>query len=327
MRIVGLVLGTAAVLLAVVLLYGNRRESRRPHGGSSIEERIAASALFGGFETVFYSKADLLLGPSSKHRAAVAAGVPFAYLQGALDSLGNNVSAGILASAEAVLVGAKDFRPPSGLGSVRSKSCYIVILGDRNASDWGKYTRQATPAAVENGITVWSWSAKLGEFGEGDPRPSSFYATQVRQDYILVSNDLGELRKIADALSSTEDDPRGLSSIRDWASVSHHDVWGYRRYRQEETVDSEAAGTTNVTPGAEALVFFFDFKDKSGVLQLFCSPGDDSTAAKMNGVPGMPRFRHVRSGVWESTVQLSDDSTVSEPLFVTMGLFGFAAYL
>jgi hypothetical protein len=325
MRIVVTALGITALLVAVFFSSKNRAVGSSSDGGSSSQERAAASALFGRFETVFYSKATLLSGSVSKQGAA-AAGLPFTYLQGALNALGNNTSADIFASSEAVLVGARDFRPPSGLGSVRSQSCYVVVLRDRNTFDLRKYIHQS-PTAVENGTTVWNWSAKLGEFGEGDPRPSSLYATQIKQDYVLVSNDLGELRKIADVLSLKEDDAKGLSSIRDWASISRHDVWGYRRYRQEGIVDRKAAGMTDVTPGAEALAFFFDSGDKSGVLQLFCSPADDSTASKMNEASGLPPFRQVRLGVWQSKISLVVDVTVSEQLFGTMGLFGFGVYL
>ena len=325
MRIVGAVLGIIAVLLVVFFSYRNRAVSNSSDGGSSIQERTAASVLFGRFETVFYSKADLLSGPTSK-KAAVAARIPFAYLEAVLNSLGNNASASIFARAETVLVGARDFRPPLGLGGARSQSCYVVVLRDRSALDLRKYIRQA-PAAFDNGTPVWNWLAKLGEFGEGDPRPSSLYATQIKQTYVLVCNDFDELRQIADLLSSKDDDAKTLTGIQEWTSISRHDVWGYRRYLHAPVPDRDAVGPTDVTMGTGALALFFDAGDKSGVLQLFCSPADESTASKMNGAVRMPRFRQLRVGVWESTIPLLDDGAVSEQLFDTMGLFGFAVYL
>jgi hypothetical protein len=104
----------------------------------------AASALFSEFETVFYAKADLLSSSGGykglSEQSANSLRVPFADLLGALDSLGKPISDEMLHDADAVLVGAKDFRPPAGLGAVRSQLCYVLVLRSGNF-DLGKVAR------------------------------------------------------------------------------------------------------------------------------------------------------------------------------------------
>src|SRR4029077_11143085 len=105
--------------------------------------------------------------------------------------------------------------------------------------------------------------AKLSEFGENDTKSSSIYATQVGQSYALVSNDLKDLQTLAARLSSHDGDSQSLTGVREWSSVSRHEVWGYRRYRQTGVVDQMAAGMTDVGAGAEALAFFLDSPKKA----------------------------------------------------------------
>ena len=313
-----------ALLLAILLSGCNRGMA------NTNNELGAASTLFERFETVFYAKGDLLSGSDAYHQLskqdADALRTPFGYLLGGLDSLGKRTSAEIVESGEAVLVGAKDFRPPAGLGGVRSGLCYVVVLRSRSAFDLGKYFRQA-PVAFAVGTPVWNWSARLGEFGEGDPRPSSLYATQVAHSYLLVSNDLQELQTIAGRLASADEDRRMLTRIRDWEFVSQHRVWGYRRYRHSGVVDRVAAGMSDVTPGAEALIFFVDLKKKAGVLRLLSSPVDEGTAAKINARAVLPRLKPRGVGVWETIIPLVGDEESFEQMFGIMGLFGFGIYL
>jgi len=296
-------------------------------------ESRAAAALFGDFETVFYSKPHLLSSSDTYDQLSKLETsnlrFPFSYLQGALDALAGQFPTDTLASSEAVLVGAKDFQPPKGLGPVRSQRCYVVVLGKRGAPDLRK-TFNYDPVASAAGAPVWNWGAKLGEFGEGDLRTSSLYAVVVANSYLLVSNNLAELQSVADKLASvTDDSSRTLSGIRQWESVSRHEFWGYRRYRHTGVADRMAAGMADVTPSAEALIFFLDSNKKS-VLRLLAS--DDRTAEKMNagiskaGV-GWPPLKASGARAWETAISFSGDEQSAERTFIVVGLFGFPVYL
>jgi hypothetical protein len=291
---------------------------------TSPRESSANAVLLQQFETVFNSSANLLSDSRSSRslskRDANTLRIPFAYLIGAFDSLGSGATADVLANAEVVLVGAKDFRPPAGLGGVRSRSCYVVVLRNGNKFDFRKYFHQS-PVPLAGEISSWNWSAKLGEFGEGDPRASSLYAAQIAQAYVLVANDLEEFQIVAKGLASP---PQSLGG-NEWASLVQHEVWGYRRYRRTEASHITAAGMTDITSTAEALIFFLDGDKKKGVLQLLASDG--STAEKLNAKGKLPSLRPIRSGVWETTIPLTGDGTTSERIGATMWLFGFGLYL
>jgi len=165
-----------AIALSAFLLYG--------FIGSAADMNYAepAAALFNEFETVFFAKADVLISSGAYDHAPKSdieiLRFPFMELLEALKALGGNTSQEVVSNSEAILVGAKDFRPPAGLGGVHSQRCYIVILRTPSKFNLRQHFHQA-PSASVGGSPVWEWSAKLGEFGEEDPRASSFFAAQV----------------------------------------------------------------------------------------------------------------------------------------------------
>jgi hypothetical protein len=250
--------------------------------------------------------------------------VPFDYFVRALDKLGNDALADVLDHSDSVFVGAKAFASPAGLGVVHSKLCYVVILAQPNAFQIRKYFSQS-PVASASGASVWEWSPSLQEFGEEDSRPSSLYASQIEQSYILVSNDVSEMRAVAGLLvSSVSKLPKAISTY-DLGLADQHVLWGYRQYRQAQ--DVTAAGTLDVTRAARALVLFLDLEKMTLVLRLLESQTDGSTASKMTAGSKLPAFKPVGSGVWELTIPITDDQGTRERIFFIMWRFGFGAYI
>jgi hypothetical protein len=319
----------ATIVLTVLLGCHQRRDS----AGGNRESR-AASELYREFETVVCSKPQLLSPTASNTMHLSQAETnnlryPFAYLQGALGDLGSGAHVSILASSEAVLVGAKDFLPPKGLGSVRSHRCYVVVLGRQSTFELRKYFTSA-PIASAAGVSVWSWEAALGEFGEADPKASTLYGSQCGQSYVLVSNDLHELVTLAERLSLSSKGIQSASVIPKWEVLSQHEEWAYRKYRRAGIVNADAAGMTDVTPSADALVFFIDSDNRSGILQLIAS--DKGTAEHINARFAIakvewPPLKSPGAGLWETTIPFSGDEASADRLFVVVGLFGFPVYL
>lgn len=297
-----------------------------PKASSTPDPSRAASVLFQEFETVFYSRTTLLSRSrtprnlSDQQRSTL--GLPFAYLLGALDSEAEGLSENVLSNSTVALVGAKDFRPPTGLGGVNSRFCYILLLRSGSMFDLREFFHQPPESSPE--ILMWSWSAKLGEFGEGDPRPSTLYATQIEKSYVLLSNDPDEIKTAGKRLTS-DTSFQELGRIRDWTSLNKHDVWGYRRYSHAEISKTTAAGMTDITPTAEALAFFFDSRKETGVLRLFAS--DSTTPDKIAAAARLPQLRPVGSGVWETRIPLLDDEAGAERMTAVMWMFGFGVYL
>lgn len=300
------------------------------HRGMGDGAEVAASILLNRFETIFYTKAGLLAASGGyrllHERDADALRVPFAELQWGLDALGKSSSRQIMGSADAVLVGAKDFLSPNGLGSTNPQFCDVLVLGKRAPKLRGIFS--ASPVGSASGNAVWQWTAPAQE---GHPKPYTFYMSEVSQSYILISNDLAEIQSIASNLISADRNTRSLGGVRDWEFVNHHDYWGYRRYRHEGRVgDQDETGTEDVTSTATSLVFAVDFWQRTGWLRVLASNG--STAERINSRISTTRsslapLRPSGTGAWETKVRFTGDDKAAESMFFLMGMFGFAVYL
>jgi hypothetical protein len=284
--------------------------------------------MFDQFETVFYAKGNLLSSSGGYERLSSAEAntlrAPFGSLLHGLDALGKPASSEMLGSTDAAFAGAKDFRPPGGpppnLGDVQSQFCYVIILKSGSTFDLGRIaSKSAALSPVE--ASTWKWSAPGSE---GHPKPHQFYGTQVAGSYVLISNDPDNLHQVSAQLSSN-DRALNLSGMRDWESISQHEVWGYRAYRHSERENKDASGTVNVTPDAQALAFFFDPQKKAGVLQLFSPTA--GTADKMNGTHLLAPFKSTGSGTWETVVPMTEGQKSFDQMFVVMSWFGFGTYV
>ena len=151
-----------------------------------------------------------------------------------------------------------------------------------------------------------------------------FYATEVAHSYMLISNNLDDLHTVAAKLSAS-DIASSLSGIRGWGSISQHEVWGYRRYRHDKEAYRDAAGTSAVAPDAQALAFFVDLNQKTGVLRLFSPTA--GAADKLNATHMLPPFKTAGTGIWETAVSLLGDAASNERMGGVMGLFGFGVYV
>jgi len=285
----------------------------------------AAPVLIEQFETVFYSDIHLLSGSSVRVPLAKedrdSLSQPFFYLTDGLDSLGKNVSGEVFHLSDSVLVGAKDFRPPAGLGPVRSQRCYVVVLKNDNTLEFRKYFKES-PSASAMGSPVWSWSAKTGEFGELDSRLSSFYATQLGHSYLLVSNSVEALQAVAERLLSPNNDSKITNDVCDWASMNGYPFWGYRLYRHS---DKTSDGVSYAPPDARSLCFFVDIRKKTAVLRLVGSPTAKDALAIHAGK--IPEFRPYQAGAWETRIPLHGNDLTWERLFDIRVFFGFAVVL
>jgi hypothetical protein len=312
-----------ALSLVFLLLGSDRTSTER----NRLRATVAAAALVEErFETVFYANADLLLSTGRykqlSEQSANTLRLPFADLIGGLESLGPHASADLLSKADAVLIGARDFRPPATLGDVQSQFCYVVVLAGDNTSILARTTK--LPGVSEEEGSVWKWAAKPTE---GSRSPAQYYATQVGGSYLVITSNLDGLRLMAQKLASSKGgtSPPLAPSIRDWEAISQHEVWGYRNYYHNEAENNkEAAGTSEIMSDAQALAFFVDLKQQVGVLRLYSSAAD--TPHKINAKHMLPSLDEVNTGLWEAKVSLSGDQTL-QPMVNVMGLFGFAIYL
>lgn len=318
-------------VLCVFLLFSISIAGCYRAGPNKANNSRAAYALFDEFETVFFAKAEAVSGSGHYSQlSTMGAGTirqPFWFLMSALDSLGQDAKTRLIDSADAFLVGAKDFRSPSGLGPVRSQNCYVVVLRNPSSFELKQYFRGAPKIRVGES-QVWNWSAYLGEFGELDKKPSSLYATQIGKSYVMLSNKLEDLEIAAKQLAAGDHAAQGISKLKDWELVQQYEVWGYRRYRHENLVDRTAAGMSHITNGAQALLFTFDWKQNKFRIRLHCVPGEESTPSKINSLAIFGRLKALGGGVWEKVLPIvGGEEDTLERLASVMDLLGFGVYV
>jgi hypothetical protein len=289
----------------------------------------AASALFSHFETVFFVAGSHLSEDSLDEPPREASNMvlsPLYELREAMKALAGNHAAGLLSGNDAILVGARDFLPPKGLGPVRSQRCYIIVLRGHSTVDLDAHSGTASILTVA-GTKVLGWSAAIGEFGEEDPRPTSFYANTINGQYILVSNNLDDLKTISETLSSATNPNRVLEEIREWKQIKGYAVWGYRRYKRRKTGDATVGDASLAIASAEALTFRVDFGAKVCVLSVSGSEANVDGAIKGNPTAAFLPFRRQGLGTRSSTILLSDNQQSTDQLFAAISLLGFGAFI
>lgn len=312
----------------------------------------ASSILSGRFETVFYAKAELLSNfDAYGGMEAISANTmrfPFAGLLGALKFSGAHDPDSLLKNIDSVLVGAREFRPPAGLGGFHSKDCYVLVLNSSDAKwrglqskgflkdDNGEEFRRIvlssyfgqTQLESLGGMQVWKWSAQLGEFGEEDARkPSVFYAAHVFGRYLLVANDPDDLIATAQQLSASNKSPEVAPTIPDWQILSAHKIWGYRRLPPAGTAGRSSCGLQDVTGDVKSLSFFVDFEKQESVVRILSSDESGSAAPRISPTGRAPAFKHVSAETWEARVPFSENETSDVPLLVIVSTFGFGLFV
>lgn len=284
-------------------------------------ETSAAAVLFEKFETIFHTTPMLLSDPIGDTATAFMR-EPFGYLLVGLDKAGEGTRRAVLADSMSVLLGMKDYLPPHGLGRTISTRCYVVVLREGASVELSKYLNKSFIVSA-TGPPIWKWKADLGEFGEQDPRPSSLYATQIAQKYILISNNLDEIKNVSERVVSYTNEAAPLG-IREWEDIKQHAFWGYRKYRngQPSVASKIFAGTKGIAADAEALILYVDRKHESGVLRLLVSGVQSATAKNLNELMLKPPLKPVGPREWETTLPLEDQGRLSEISLQVLWLFG-----
>lgn len=289
---------------------------------SATEKTHAVAALFKSSETIFQTKSSLL-SEASADKGNSFVWQPFGYLSKSLEALGSQLSVTILSESENIMVGLNDFSPPNGLGSIRAKRCYIIVLRKGSTFEFSEYVKKKQAVLVAD--SVWNWSANLEEFGDADPRPSTIYAESIAHSYVLISNDRGELAKVSADLTSRGDDMEDVAGIPEWENIKRLDFWGYRKYRHERPPNPGVArliGLDKVTPRAESLLLHVDLEKQLGYLRLHCSNSSDDTVSKVNATGRMPPLKPAGEDSWETDFPLGETGMFPESAIWVWWLFG-----
>ncbi len=298
-------------------------------------ERHAASVLLNEFETVFRADSGLIEGSVGDQQLnaqeAAYLRMPFVHLFRGLDAWKSDGRTRLIAPSDIVLVGAKDFQPPvwsrpgTGLGMVHARTCHIMVFESHVAPDLRGYFPDAAIDKVSE-QPIWRWTSPPVE---GHPERYVYHIVQLETKYLVVCNELSDLKRVANSLQSRANETATSTDLESSGLMSRT-YWGHRRYRHGANVTSARASAQDlVTPTAETLTLFVDVDRKSGVLGL--SASDASAAEKLNAElrsqAGLGPLVLTIGKNWEAPFVFDGSDVSLERMFIVMGLFGFGVYL
>jgi hypothetical protein len=317
--------------IAVAFSFGCANAATGMDTSSDARSRArAASVLFPQFDTVEYATTDVLSrfdSPSgstpntgSDQTLPIALRLPYIQLIGGLHFLGQDTLTTLKTNYSGVLVGAKGFTPPEGLGMVHSQDCYIGLLRPGGHSIVEAYLNQSGSQTID-GQQVWTWTAPPDE---GYPHTTTFYIADIAHSYFVMGNDLTEFRATMRQLSQgTEDD----SKISDPDALSDKAYWAYRSVRWNKVkFDFDPTGAAAQT-ATVVMKFTGDFGTMTGQMETDTTDAAYQTDPK--GLPGSGLFNYRRKapGSWVATVPIAKDPKSTNELYTVAALFGFGVAL
>ncbi len=292
----------------------------------------ATSALFKQFETVAYTKSDILttFEPRGQIDSATDLRLPFVELIAALEALGPRVESDIEKRYSAILVGAKDFGGPvgigpgpDGLGMVNSRKCYIAIIEGGAQPNLEADFDKASEESI-GGVEVWTWSVPQYE---GSKRATEFYAAQVGGSYFVMANSRQEFLDATTTLATPVSSTSSSIHLPGWETVSTHDYWIYRIFRRSEVRSAEAAGTRNLAGDVTALTFFANPATREGFVRVLSDDTSTKNAPNLFHKTDLNRFQSIGNGVWQQEMPLTKDEAGVDALFELFYRFGFGVAL
>ncbi len=278
------------------------------------------AVLMRRYETVFYASgdavSDLYRSKGEGDRARLRLRIPFMRLFGAFAALRPGAAQSIFQGAKAVLMGAKDFRPPrsdTGLGFVQSTFCYVVLSQGANI-ELG--TMGAKPVGEVPGRPAWTWPVPREE-GQA---PMTLHASRLDHGRLLVCNDLTELQSVASALVSDQQPPLDENIARTMAALRPNRIWGVRLLRGP-------SWESRLLERSERLAFRAD--TATGEWSLWVIGRSTLESDDLNSVVSDTHMQWRSIGVkqWELNGRADDSSGQFEALYAAMSLMGFGAYL
>jgi hypothetical protein len=290
----------------------------------------AASVLFPQFESVGYAATDVLSrftssGPNAPKNGAdqtlpISLRLPFIQLLIGLHFLGPDALTKLNTNYSGVLVGAKGFKPPEGLGMFSSQDCYIGLLRPGGKSIVEAYLNQSGSQTID-GQKVWTWTAPPYE---GYPYTTTYYIADIEHSYFVMGNDLTAFRATMRQLSQgTEDD----SKISDPDALSDKAYWAYRSLRWNKVKhDTDTAGPASQMTTV-VMKFTADFGTMTGQLEADSTDPDLKNDPKQLPASQIFNYQRKAPGIWLATVPIAADPNSTTALYTVASVFGFGVVL
>ena len=291
------------------------------------ENEIRAIALLSrSYDTMVRATRDAALGLDEQGRgpAAIARAlrIPFSELRNGLEHVTKGRTREALAEGMVVLVGARDFRAPRGLGLAQFDFCYIVICKPSRHNCLGLDALDRSIVSETSETDVRRWRVPPSE---SRPDGVDFFLSQVDASYLIVTNNFGATREIMTQLASLVV-PTG-EEREEFEALGRFEYWARRSFDTKWSGAKRSLGTEDLGDRVRALLLLMHPEDGSGSFRLVSTNDDDPSAARLNARAPIPRFVHVQRGVWEAQVRGEAGDIAVSGLLAILGLLGFSVYL
>ena len=289
----------------------------------TLEERTAM-ALSRNYETVFGVDGALVtkseLSALTHETQAIILSRPYHLLIAGLKSSDKHVLGKLSNGNAKVLLGARNFRPPQGLGMIVAHYCYVLIYDDSQVPDWNRVFAGSIKVRAE-GKLWWKWSAKLNEFGEEDRRESTFFATKGDGPYILITNTLSQLKTLVGIDAQIKNTSGGQNAEGDLKTLLEHRMWGWRDLQLTQN-DSLDIVPQCILSNFDRLAFYTDFAGNNYYTRVTTKADNTDYPPCFVKSPSTAPFVHRRKNMWESQDEFANDLNDSKLRSVIV-LLGF----
>jgi hypothetical protein len=320
--------------LAICVVVGCRNGAELAKSNSE-HEASAASVLYNRFETVFFTRFHKLdprklLNVRNKVSGENASTLlnPFEYALGAVNGQRIGAADKLLDDSEAVLVGAKDFRYLGGKKEpwhALSTSCYVFVFGERK-QELHRFLGENAPLNVD-GLPVWSWQAQMGRSGPLDGSPVTVFASKIGDTYLLLSNNLGELKQVAAGLAARGTETERSEKLPDWPRLSKSEEWAVWRNTGIRGPDDEFPFFETFT-NVQEFIYTVDLRGGTSMFKLISN--DKRDAERFDGLERQqpmastwPSLQPCGDGAWCGELRLSKEQKTEDTLISILGYFGF----
>ena len=296
-------------LLLTILLASNPAISQ----DSSQAEKVAVNVLRDRFETVAYTRTELLTAFDKRERRVdnwrslydypLALRLPFVPLAGALRSLDLNSLLSLSTDYTAFVSGARNFKPPDEeVGFATFESCNVGVSPNRPSvvnSIFG-----SVPTVTSSGWKFWEWTANR-------PPQISFYATYVDPHYLIICDRIEDAVILRQELSSPAETKAGNSPNR------YYSYWISRKNTNAEILRTSVQNMT----------LLGDVEGHRGRFRVELA--DSKRSADLTGLLLGSRldYRRVGVGIWESELALEQSPASVNVTYELLALFGYTLNL
>jgi hypothetical protein len=253
---------------------------------------------------------------------------PFEYAIEALKGQRNGTGEKLLDDSVAVLVGAKDFRYLGGKKEpwhALSTSCYVFVFGERK-QELHRFLGENAPQNVD-GLPVWSWQAQMGRSGPLDGSPVTVFVSKIEDTYLLLSNNLDELKQVAADLAAHGTQPESFENLPDWPRLSKSEEWAIWRNTGIRGSDDEFPFFETFT-NVQEFIYSVDLRGGTSMFKLISN--DKRDAERFNGLERQqpmastwPSLQPCGAGAWCGELRLSKEQKTEDTLISILGYFGF----